>query len=134
MRRLTRTASYVLAGIAGLLAALIAYAMWLPPPALTARLVDRVRFIAAEQMKVRADLLDPEGATFRHPHVSMLRRIPILCGEVNEKTAGGGFAGYKRFLSGWMIRLYERDIGRAEMDRAWQSLCDDDEPTNEASP
>ena len=134
MPRLTRSAAYALAGLGTLFAALVAYAEWLPPPTAAARPVDRTRFAAAEQAKVRADLPDPDGATFRNARVSMMRRVPILCGEVNEKTAGGGFAGYRRFLSGRMVRLYERDIGRAEMDRAWQALCDADEPLRGAPP
>lgn len=134
MRRLTRTASLVLTGLVGLFCALVAYAVWLPPPTAAARPLDRARFAITEQASVRAALLDPDGATFRNTHVSVARRTPVLCGEVNERTTGGGYAGYLRFLSGPMIRLHERDIGRVDMDRAWQALCDADLPVRGAPP
>ena len=126
MRRPTRTASLVLSGLAALFAALLAYAAWLPAPNAAARVLDRTRFAVIEETKVRAGLPDPEGAKFRAMRVSMLRQVPVLCGEVNERNAAGGYGGYQRFLSGPTIRLHERDIGRADMDRAWQALCDDD--------
>jgi hypothetical protein len=132
MRRLTRTASLVLAGLVALFAVLLVYAVWLPPPTASARPLDRARFAISEQAKVRAGLLDPDGATFRDTRVSLMRRVPVLCGEVNERTTGGGYAGYQRFLSGPTIRLHERDIGRVDMDRAWQALCDSDAPVRGA--
>lgn len=126
MGRPTRTASLVLAGLGALFAALLAYAAWLPSPAQSVRPIDRARFAVTELAKVRAGLPDPEGANFRDLRVSMLRLVPVLCGELNERTAAGGYAGYRRFLSGPTIRLLERDIGGADMDRAWLALCDDD--------
>jgi len=134
MRRLTRTASQVLAGLVALFVALVAYALWLPPPIAAARPLDRARFGIAELASVRAALVDPDGATFRNMHVSVARRTPVLCGEVNERNAGGGYGGYQRFVSGPMIRLHERDIGRVDMDRAWLALCDSDAPVRGAPP
>ncbi|MCC7042191.1 MAG: hypothetical protein IT516_17955 [Burkholderiales bacterium] len=134
MRRLTRTAGCVVAGLVALFVALVVYSLWLPRPTAAARPLDRARFAISEQARVRAGLPDPDGATFRNTHVSLMRRVPVLCGEVNERTPGGGYAGYRRFLSGPTIRLHERDIGRADMDRAWLALCDPEAPVPGAAP
>ncbi len=134
MRRVTRTAARVYGGLVVLFVALAIYAVWLPPPTAAARPLDRARFAIAEQTQVRASLPDPDGAVFRNTSVSLLRRVPVLCGEVNERTASGGYAGYRRFLSGPTIRLFERDIGRADMDRAWIALCDAEAPPHGATP
>lgn len=127
MRRLTRTASQVLSALTLLFVALLVYAAWLPSPTVAVRPLDRARFAVIEEARVRAGLPDPEGARFRKMQVSMMRRVPVLCGEINEKTTAGGYGGYQRFLSGPTIRLHERDIGRVDMDRAWQALCDDED-------
>lgn len=87
-----------------------------------------------EQTRVRADLLDPDSVKFRNASVSLLRRVPLLCGEVNTKNAAGAYAGFQRFISGATVRLYERDVGRVEMDRLWQALCDIDWPMRAATP
>lgn len=133
MHRLTRTAAGTLTGLAALFAALLAYSAWLPAPQTAARPLDRARFAATEEAKVRAGLLDPEGARFRELRVSTLRQVPVLCGEVNERTPAGGYGGYQRFLSGPTIRLHERDLGRVDMDRAWKALCDDHAPVRAMS-
>ncbi|MCC7114601.1 MAG: hypothetical protein IT520_09505 [Burkholderiales bacterium] len=132
MQRMTRTAAQALSGLVALFAALLAYSAWLPAPQTAARPLDRARFAVTEEAKVRAGLLDPEGARFRELRVSTLRQVPVLCGEVNERTPAGGYAGYRRFLSGPTIRLHERDLDRVDMDRAWQALCDDHAPVRAA--
>ena len=132
MQRMTRTAAQALSGLVALFAALLAYSAWLPAPQTAARPLDRARFAVTEEAKVRAGLLDPEGARFRELRAPPRRRVPVRCGEVNERAPAGGYAGYRRFLSGPTIRLHERDLDRVDMDRAWQALCDDHAPVRAA--
>lgn len=83
---------------------------------------------------MRAELLDPDSAKFRNSDVSMMRRVPVLCGEVNFKTATGAYAGFQRFISGATVRLYEREVGSVDMDRLWRALCDIDGRMRETAP
>jgi|SRR5687768_9581059 len=132
MQRLTRPAKIAAAGVLASLAALALYAEWLPEPTAVSRPVDRARFKIAEQANIRADLLDPDSTTFRNEHVSLMRRVPILC-EVNTRATAGGYEGFQRFVSGATVRLYERDIGRLAMDRIWQALCDENHRSGAAA-
>ena len=90
--------------------------------------------MTTEQAKVRTELLDPDSATFRNSRISWMRRVPVLCGEVNAKNDAGAYSGSQRFISGATVRLYEREIGRADMDRLWQALCYNQRPEREAGP
>ena len=132
MPRLTRPARIVGAGLLASFIALVVYAVWLPTPTTVARPVDRARFKIAEQARVRADHLDPDSTTFRNEKVSLMRRVPFLCGEVNTRTTSGGYDGFQRFVSGATVRLYERDIGDLAMDRIWQALCDENHKSGTA--
>lgn len=132
MRKPTRTASFAATGLLALFAALLLYAAWLPPPTPISRPADRARFMTGEQAKVRAELPDPDSATFRNARASISRRAPVLCGEVNTKTDTGAYAGFQRFISGATVRVYEREIGRVDMDRLWQVHCRNHRPSREA--
>jgi hypothetical protein len=85
--------------------------------------LDRTRFIADQEERIRAGLRDPESARFRNESISMNRDGATLCGQVNFKNSAGGYEGFQRFISGEVPALLERTISADEMNRQWNKLC-----------
>jgi hypothetical protein len=111
------------AAIVALFLFLFFYAGVAPAPSNSPALLDRTRFIADEEERVRAVLRDPESARFRSESISTSRVGATLCGQVNSKNATGGYEGFQRFISGQTPTLMEGTIGPDEMNRQWTKLC-----------
>jgi len=86
-------------------------------------LLDRTRFTADQEEKIRAGLTDPESARFRNEAISTNRDGATLCGQVNFKNSVGGYEGFQRFISGQSATLFERAMNPDEMNKQWNSLC-----------
>jgi len=99
------------------------YARVAPAPSSSPGPLDRTRFIADEEERIRAGLRDPESARFRNESISTSRAGATLCGQVNSKNALGGYEGFQRFISGQTPPLIEGTIGPDEMNRQWAKLC-----------
>jgi hypothetical protein len=99
------------------------YAGVAPTPSSSPGPLDRTRFIADEEEKIRTGLSDPESARFRNESISTSRAGATLCGQVNSKNAVGGYEGFQRFISGQTPPLIEGTIGLEEMNRQWTKLC-----------
>ena len=123
MPRIRQAPILTAAGFFALFCLLFFDASVAPRPSSVQDAIDLKRFKAEEEERFRSELVDPDSAKFRKDEVSVLRVIPVVCGEVNFKNRGGGYRGFQRFLSGATIRLIEDDIGPADMDRLWHELC-----------
>lgn len=102
---------------------LFVYASVAPSPSGSPGPLDKTRFTAAEEDRVRAGLTDPESARFRSESISTSRAGATLCGQINSKNAAGGYEGFQRFISGQTTTLMEGTIGPDEMNRQWTKLC-----------
>ena len=109
--------------VVALFLVLFFYAGMAPAPSSSSGPLDKARFIADEEEKIRAGLRDPESARFRNESISTNRAGATLCGQVNSKNAGGGYEGFERFISGQTPTLMEGAIGPDEMNRQWTKLC-----------
>jgi len=85
--------------------------------------LDRTRFMADQEEKIRADLGDPESARFRNEAISTNSGGATLCGQVNFRNSAGGYEGFQRFISGQGTTLLERAISPDEMNRQWNQSC-----------
>ena len=94
-----------------------------PAPSSSPGPLDRTRFIADQEERIRSGLRDPESARFRNESISTNHAGPTLCGQVNFKNAAGGYEGFQRFISGQTPPLIEGTIGPGEMNRQWTSMC-----------
>ena len=104
--------------------ALFFYAGRAPAPSSSGGPLDKTRFIADQDQKIRDGLRDPESARFRKEAISTNVVEPALCGQVNFKNATGGYEGFQRFISsGHAPPLLENTIGPDEMNRQWTNLC-----------
>jgi hypothetical protein len=85
--------------------------------------LDRTRFMADQEEKIRAGLTDPESARFRNEAISTNRDGATLCGRVNFKNSMGGYEGFERFISGQSTTLFERAMSPSKMNDNWNKLC-----------
>jgi predicted nucleic acid-binding Zn-ribbon protein len=72
--------------------------------------------------KVKAQLKDPESATFQHETVVRHQNGTAVCGQVNAKNGFGGFTGYTDFIviTTAVIRSGQND---ARFVKAWNKSC-----------
>jgi hypothetical protein len=85
--------------------------------------LDKPRFIAQEEERVRASLSDPESARFRSEVIGGRDGKHFLCGEVNARNTLGGYAGYERFVSGEGRAERAGALGAEHVDALWAERC-----------
>jgi hypothetical protein len=123
MRQVRQVPVVAASAIGALFLFLFFYAWVAPAPSSSPGPLDRTRFIADEEERIRTGLRDPESARFRNESVSTSRSRATLCGQVNSKNAVGGYEGFQRFISAQTLLLIEGTIGPEEMNRQWTKLC-----------
>lgn len=123
LRRLGRPPMAVPSALAGIFLVLYAYAASEPLTPHTPRVLDPSRFKAAAQASVLSELKDPDSARFRDEFISDIRPILVVCGEVNQRDDGGGYIGFKRYISGPEFVAVETTVGPAIMDVFWPAMC-----------
>ena len=123
MRQVRRLPLVTATIIVALFLVLFFYAGLAPRPSSSTGPLDRTRFQADEEERIRAALKDPESARFRNEFVSRNGTEATLCGQVNFKNSVGGYAGFERFISGQTPPLLEGTIGPDEMNKQWTKFC-----------
>jgi hypothetical protein len=123
MQKVRRVPVVAATAIVTLYLFLFFYAGLAPAPSSSPEPLDKTRFIADEEVRIRAGLTDPESARFRNESISRNRAGVTLCGQVNFKNAVGGYEGFERFISGQIPPLLEGTVGPDEMNRQWTKWC-----------
>lgn len=80
-------------------------------------------WIAEMQIRVKAQLKDPDGAQFRDTYVSRKMGVPLVCGHVNANNSYGGKTGFQRFAAAGDIMALEEQMAPGEMDKFWNQAC-----------
>ncbi|WP_311239306.1 MULTISPECIES: hypothetical protein [unclassified Xanthomonas] len=76
--------------------------------------------VAAERA-VRSELKDPDAAQFRDVRANYTEKFGVVaCGRVNARNELGGYAGFRRFVSGGKSVILE---GRDNIADAWAGAC-----------
>lgn len=109
--------------LGALFALLSTYAWWAGRADQVPGPVDKPRFIAQEEQRVRAALTDPESARFRAEVIGGDATARVLCGEVNARNPLGGYAGYERFVAGAGKVERATVVGAERMDALWAEQC-----------
>ncbi|MBW6023369.1 hypothetical protein CGB74_26660, partial [Klebsiella pneumoniae] len=79
---------------------------------------NNMNVISASNPSVKAELKDPESATFKN---QIIGRDGYVCGQVNAKNSFGAYAGFKRYVSKSGITII--DDGGTEFSKLWGEIC-----------
>jgi hypothetical protein len=115
----------VMGSLVGFFVLLLLYAKLLPAPTFP---LDRIRFLSEEQARFASMLVDPVSARFRAQQVSTLGGVAVVCGEVNARNETGGYAGFRRFITGATVSKVEPAPATSEMTELWHLMCGPPQP------
>ncbi|HBX8260339.1 MULTISPECIES: hypothetical protein [Klebsiella pneumoniae complex] len=79
---------------------------------------NNMNVISASNPSVKAELKDPESATFKNQIVG---RDGYVCGQVNAKNSFGAYSGFKRYVSKSGMTII--DDGGTEFSKLWGEIC-----------
>jgi len=117
------TAMTLTASLLAVFSMLFVYASLAPKPFDAAAPLDPVRYLAAEEAKIRDAQIDPDSVRFRGDFVSRKGPKPVVCGEINYKNSLGGYVGYTQFIWGPGIALFGAETPADEMKLQWDARC-----------